>query len=133
MSYKIRLSTEETYLLADKMNEIQDKKRSRRLLALSLRHFGYPVKDIALIVGASEKTVTEWMKSFLAGGFDGLLQMHYPKRRGSKLAPYETAIRDFRQKNPEATLEDVQQWLKQEKGLEVEYSWLYRYLERHDL
>ena len=44
MSYKIRLSTEEAYILADKMQEIQNKKLSRRLLAISLRHYGYKVR-----------------------------------------------------------------------------------------
>ena len=133
MSYKIRLSTEESYQLADRMNEVGSKKLSRRLLAVSLRHYGYPIREIALLTGVSEKTVTSWLKAFLAGGFDELLQLHYPKRKGSKLAPYESAIRQYRAQHPEARLEDLQAWLKNQHGVEVEYSWLYRYLERHGL
>lgn len=133
MSYKIRLTTEESYQLADKMNEVGSKKLSRRLLAISLRHYGYPIKEIALLTGVSEKTVTAWIKDFLAGGFDRLLQLHYPKRKQSKLAPFEAAIRQYRAQHPEARLEDLQAWLKVVHGVEVEYSWLYRYLERHEL
>jgi transposase len=133
MSYKIRLTTEESYQLADKMNEVGSKKLSRRLLAISLRHYGYPIKEIALLTGVSEKTVTAWIKAFLAGGFDQLLQLHYPTRKPSKLAPYEAAIRQYRAQHPAARLEDLQAWLKDAHGVEVEYSWLYRYLERHGL
>ena len=133
MSYKVRLTTEQSYQLADKMHEVASKKLSRRLLAISLRHYGYPIQEIALLTGVSEKTVTNWIKAFLAGGFDQLLALHYPKRKGSKLSPYEESIRQYQQDHPEARLEDLQRWLAETHGLEVEYSWLYRYLERHGL
>ena len=133
MSQKVSLSTEETYLLADYMQELTNQKASRRLLAISLRHFGYKIKDIALIIGVSEKSISNWIKLFLKGGFEALLERHYPKRRNSKIAPYEDKIRKYRAANPDARLVDLQSWLKSECQLEVEYSWLYRYLERHQL
>lgn len=133
MSYKIRLTTEETYILADKMQEIQNKKLSRRLLAISLRHFGYQVKEISLVVGASEKTVTNWMKLFLEGGFDKLLQLNYRVDKNSRLQPYQEEIAKWRRENPDAKLASLQDWLMAKHGVEVEYSWLYRYLQLHDL
>ena len=133
MSYKVNLTTEETYILSDKMKETTNKKQSRRLLAISLRHFGYKIKDISLITGVSNKTVTTWIKMFLEGGFEGLLQLDYKPRFNSKLAPYQEEIRHYRQENPDALLADLQDWLKEKHGVEVEYSWLYRYIERHQL
>ena len=133
MSYYVRLSTEETYILADKMKEVTNKKLSRRLLAVSLRHFGYKMKDIALIAGVSEKTVTTWIKMFLAGGFDLLLTQNYTKDRNSKLTQYKDAIRDYREANPDCKLADIQQWLLESHGVEVEQSWLFRYIENHKL
>ncbi|MEL6670969.1 MAG: helix-turn-helix domain-containing protein [Bacteroidota bacterium] len=133
VSYKIRLTTEETYILADKMQEVSQKKLSRRLLAISLRHFGYKIKDISLIVGVSEKTVTKWIKLFLEGGFDALLTLKYEPKESSRLQPHKEAIRQYRLAHPAARLEEVRRWLKEEKGVEVEYSWLYRYIDRYDL
>ncbi|MCI4668792.1 MAG: helix-turn-helix domain-containing protein [Bacteroidia bacterium] len=133
MSYKVNLTTEESYILADKMKETQNKKLSRRLLAISLRHFGYKVKDISLIVGVSEKTITSWIKMFLEGGFDQLLGLNYPKERQSMLAPYKEKIRTYRQEKPESKLEDLQKWLEEEHQIKVDYSWLYRYIELHKL
>ncbi len=133
MSYKIHLTTEETYILADKMKEIQNKKLSRRLLAISLRHFGYQVKEISLIVGASEKTVTNWIKLFLKGGFDLLLQLQYRTDKNSRLQPYQAEIVQWMEVHPHARLKELQDWLAQEHAVEVEYSWLYRYLQLHGL
>lgn len=133
MSYKVSLSTEESYVLADKMKEINNKKLSRRLLAISLRHFGYKIRNISLIIGVSEKTVTNWIKLFLEGGFDQLLGLNYPKNRNSKLAPYQKVIKTYRKENPTAKLEDLHHWLEETHGVKVEYSWLFRYIELHNL
>ena len=115
------------------MQELGEHRDSKRLLAISLRHFGYKVKDIALLTGRSEKTVTNWIKLFLEGGFEQLLAHHYPKDRGSRLSPYKAAIRQYRRNHPRHKLEDLQQWLKEEHGVEVEYSWLFRYIGLHNL
>ncbi|RMG69906.1 MAG: hypothetical protein D6722_09435 [Bacteroidetes bacterium] len=133
MSYKVSLSTEETYLLADYMQAAQTKKQTRRLLAISLRHFGYQVQDIARVVGVSEKTVTTWIKLFLEGGFDALVAFHYPEKRQSQLEPYTEAIRSYQKEHPEATLKDLHAWLAETQQLEIDYSWLYRYVTRHGL
>ena len=133
MSYRVRLTTDQSYELADKLQAIEDRKLTRRLLAISLRHYGYPVKEIARLTGVSSKTVTTWIRLFLHGGFDELLALRYPAKRDSRLAPYEAAISAFWQAHPKATLADLQQWLREQHQVTVEYSWLYRYLEAHHL
>ena len=133
MSYLVKLTTEETYILADKMQEITNKKLSKRLLAVSLRHFGYKVKAIALIAGVSEKTITTWIKLFLEGGFDLLLNQNYSRDRDSKLTPFKDNIRQYRIENPNNLLQDLQKWLKETHQVEVELSWLFRYIENHKL
>ncbi len=133
MSYRIKLSTEESYFLADKMQTVANKKLSRRLLAISLRHYGYSVRQVALLTGVSTKTVSGWLKLFVEEGFDGLLSLNYPKERNSRLQPYQSQIQEFWEEHPEATLQQLQAWLKNEHQLEVEYSWLYRYLDLHQL
>ncbi|MDP5172795.1 MAG: helix-turn-helix domain-containing protein [Bacteroidia bacterium] len=133
MSHKVRLSLEEAYLLADRMKQVSSKKLSRRLLTISLRHFGYKIKDISAVVGVSERTITKWIKLYLEEGLDGLLEQHYPENRGSKLFPHQQAIRQFWVEHPNATLQQLQTWLATARQVEVEYSWLYRYLERNDL
>lgn len=133
MGNKVSLSTEETYILADYMQELGNQKIARRLFAISLRHYGYPIKDIALIIGVSPKSISNWIQLFLTGSFEALLQQHYIRKRNSKLGPYEGVIKSYRAEHPEARLLDLQMHLKEEHGLEVEYSWLYRYIDRHDL
>ncbi|MEL7534522.1 MAG: helix-turn-helix domain-containing protein, partial [Bacteroidota bacterium] len=91
------------------------------------------IKEISLIVGTSEKTVTNWIKLFLEGGFDELLRLKYQRDKGSKLAPYKAAIEQFFSDQPQAKLADLQAWLADKHQVKVEYSWLYRYLELHKI
>lgn len=133
MSQKVKLSTEETYILADKMKSIEDKKLSRRLLAISLRHYGYKIKDISTLTGVSKRTVSTWISMFLKGGFEALLTLHYPERELSRLSPYKEAIKRYRADHPEATLKEVQEWLLSRHQVSVEYSWLSRYIRYYQL
>jgi transposase len=130
---KIVLSTDEAYLLAEKLKETQSRKLSRRLLALSLRHYGYPIGHIARLTGVSARTVSGWLDQYLKGGFEALLALSYPEQRNSRLAGQQGAIRAFFQARPQASIQDLQAWLREEAGVEVEYSWLCRYLARRGL
>ncbi|MEO1451015.1 MAG: helix-turn-helix domain-containing protein [Bacteroidota bacterium] len=133
MAYKIRLTTEETYLLADYMQAATQKRQSRRLLAISLRHYGYAVQDIAKLTGVSQRTVTNWFKRYLAGGLDALMTFEYPKDRNSRLSPLVADIQLYWLDHPQAQIKDLQDWLDRTHQVQVEHSWLYRYLELHDL
>ena len=133
MSRRVSLSTEETYELAERMESMGNSKLTRRLLAISLRHFGYKILTISAILKVSERSVSTWIRTFNEGGFDALLETHYQQNRDSKLRPYQEDIRAYRLEHPEARLEDIQAWLAQEKGVEVEASWLFRYIQLHQL
>ncbi|MEM7659190.1 MAG: helix-turn-helix domain-containing protein, partial [Bacteroidota bacterium] len=96
MSRRVSLSTEETYELAERMEAVGSSKLTRRLLAISLRHFGYKIKAISGILNVSERSISTWIKTFNEGGFDGLLETHYQRNRNSKLQPYQEDIRAYR-------------------------------------
>lgn len=130
MSQHVSLSTEETYVLADLMNEIPDKRLNRRLLCISLRHFGYKIKEISIILEVSERTISGWIKLFLAGGFDELLELRYAGTRDSRLNAVRGALTAYLAENPQASVRDIQLWLAQE-GVEISHSWLFRWLKLH--
>ncbi len=130
MSQHVSLSTEETYVLADLMNEISDKRLNRRLLCISLRHFGYKVAEISILLGVSERTISGWIKLFLAGGFDKLLELRYAGTRDSRLNEVRGKLSTYLAANPKANVRDIQFWLAQE-GVEISHSWLYRWLKLH--
>lgn len=133
MAYKIRLSTEETYRLADLMQSVKQKRQSRRLLAISLRHYGYKISAIATLTGVSSRSVTHWLKRYTEGGLEALLEFDYPRDRDSRLRPLVPAIVRYWQVHPAAKIKDLQAWLEVEHQVSVEHSWLYRYLELHEL
>lgn len=133
MKTRVRLTLSQKYELADRLKATQNKKLSKRLLCISLRHYGYKISHISSIQGVSERTVTTWIQLFLEGGFDRLMELRYPRHRSSKLTPYLPAIKTWLAAHPHATLEDLQAHLQEQHGLEVEYSWLYRFLRKREL
>lgn len=130
MSQKVSLSTEDTYVLAELMQQIQDKRLNRRLLCISLRHFGYPIREIGLILGVSERSVSAWIRRFLDGGFDALLALRYVRVRDSRLNAHRAEVIDYLAAHPGASVRDLQAYLSG-LGVEVEHSWLYRWLTLH--
>ena len=130
MSQKVSLSTEETYILADLMKSITDKRLNRRLLCISLRHYGYRIREISIILGVSERAISGWISRFLAGGFDALLATNYHRVRNSMLNAHRSEIIAYLAAHPEANVRDVQQWLA-DRGQVIDHSWLYRWLHLH--
>jgi transposase len=131
MSYHITLNVEAQRKLGRLLRTVSHDRSYRRLLCISLRANGYPFKDICAILQISHKSATEWVKQYLAGGFEGLLKDHYPQRRPSRLDPYRDALRAYLQAHPQASVREVQAFLLTEHQLTVEASWLNRYLARH--
>lgn len=112
------------------MKRATDKKVSRRLLAISLRHFGYPVEEIGRITGVSSRSVTNWLRRFQDQGLEGLMRLDYPTDRGSRLEAHQEAIQAYVIQHPKAKIAEIQQWLSDERGVTVEFSWLYRYVKK---
>ncbi len=133
MKNRIRLSLSQKYELADRLNATENKKLTKRLLCISLRHYGYKISDIANIQGVSERTISNWIQLFLSGGFDELLALKYSRRKSSRLEPYLDSIKNWIAMHPDKKLEELQSYLKEELGLEVEYSWLYRFVKSRGL
>lgn len=133
MKTRIRLTLSQKYELADRLKATNSKKLTKRLLSISLRHYGYKISDIAKIQGVSERTVSSWVQMFLKGGFDQLLSLNYESTKPSRLDPYIDDIKNWRQQNPDKTLEELQQYLKDSFQMEVEYSWLYRFVKKREL
>lgn len=133
MSYKVELTEEENEKLAFLLKSIKDPKLYRRLLAISLRNKNYSFKEICVILQVSHKTATEWVKLFLDEQFEGLLTLNYSQNRTSKLDPYLSSIQAFVESYPDAKLKDIHHYISTELAVEVDRSWLYRYLIQHHL
>ncbi len=131
MAYSIRLTTDQQYQLADLMQTHKDKRQSRRLLAISLRHFGYSIKEIGLLTHVSDRTVSSWMKLFYEGGFDALLELKHKGNPDSKLTAYHSHIKAFFAHQEGASLKALHTHLVEEHQLSVDYSWLTRYMKVH--
>ena len=102
----------------------------RRLKFIKMKSVGAKNKDIAPMLDVCKDTLTDWTKLFKEGGFQALCNLNYEDRRRSILDDKKEDIRQYVNNNSVDKLGKVQDWLKKEFSINIEHSWLSRYLKK---
>jgi transposase len=105
-----------------------------RLEMVRLSDAGWSVPPIARHLGASEATVRQWIKTFLARGFDALRDQP-PAGRPSRLTPaIREAVRQELAKGDRTwTAGQLAEWIKQQFDVSVSAAHLRRFRQRWQL
>jgi len=103
----------------DAFESERDVKRKRKLQAIRLGFVGeYTTEEIARIVGCSKGSVTNWVRQYRQGGFNGLLQTSYRSGRKPSLneevcAELIEGLKAGRWKR----MKEIRKWLDAEHGI----------------
>ena len=133
MQRKINISPEDMKELRRRKKKEANAKIYKKLLAMEMRGLGVKCKDVAQIVGVCIDTISDWTNLFLLDGIEGLCNLNYDGRRISKLEKYKETMKDYVKNHPVPTLLQMQTWLRESHGLEVEESWLSRYCKKNSI
>jgi len=133
MSYKLSLSQHQIEELKTLQKKESNVKIYKRLQCVYLVSKDYSKTEVADILNVSNNTVTTWIKFFRKGGFELLKVFDYKERRKSKLYEIKEAIRDYVKKEVPSKVSQVQDWIRKTYGIEIEHSWLYRYLKKNSI
>jgi len=128
MSYRINLSETEQAELKRIIRENQNHKNIlKRAYCILLKNEGQKNKNIIQLLKIHEDSIADWTKLYLDRGTQGLFKYKYSQRRKSKLAPFKSKIKRMASAKKTKTIEQLQQKIKENLNIEIEYSWLYRY------
>jgi len=105
----------------------------RRYMYLEMSNKKMTNIEIAGILGVCNDTLTDWNRIYKEGGLKGLSVLNYEGRRESKLTPFKEKIMEEIEKSNISTLKKLQSFLKKECSVEVEQSWLSRYLKKNSI
>ncbi|MBI9053865.1 MAG: hypothetical protein JEY96_08615 [Bacteroidales bacterium] len=134
MSYRINLSSEEELEIRNVIRESQHKKNIlKRAYCILLKNEGQKNENIIKLLDIHEDTVADWSKIYIVKGLNGLLNYKYSERRKSKLNPYRNQIKRMASAKKIKTIEQLQLKVKDKIGIEVEYSWFYRYCKKYGI
>jgi transposase len=104
-------------------------------MLILLRQQGPLSKDrLALLTGASDRSVHVWRNKYIQGGIEEVLK---EGRGGNRLAAINIEVYqklETRLQDPRGgfrSFVEIQQWLQQEFGLEMKYQALNKYVKRH--
>jgi len=130
MSYKVNLSKEQIEELRAIQKTVSNVKIYKRLQCISLISKEYSKSEIADILDVSNNTITTWLKIFAKGGVELLTTFDYKDRKKSKLFEIKEDIRKYINTELPSKVAQVQDWIKRNYDIEIEHSWLYRYLKK---
>jgi len=134
MSYRIKLSNEDESEIKRIIKENQNKKNVlKRAYCILLKNEGQKNDNITKLLGIHEDTVADWTKIFIENGIVGLINFKYSERRKSKLHPYRTKIKRMASAKKIKTVEQLQHKVKDNLGIDIEYSWFYRYCKKYGI
>lgn len=88
----------------------------RRMEVLWLKSHGLPHEQIAVLGNISETTLREYFQLYLAGGVEGLKQMHF-YRPESELVQHVNSLEEYFRVNPPTSIKEAQNEIEQLTGI----------------
>ena len=108
----------------------KDGKILRRYQCIWFAHEKFPKKEIASLLAVNIDTVTDWIKLFNMNGLKGLRELQYEGRRPLSLDTVKVELLKHIQTESISKLLELQHYLKSKHSMEIEHSWLSRYLKK---
>ena len=133
MSYTIDLTPAEIAELKTLRRIEKDGKILRRYQCIWFAHEKFPKKEIASLLAVNIDTVTDWIKLFNKNGLQGLRELQYDGRRPSSLDAVKVELLKYIKTESVSKLSELQHYLKSKHLIEIEHSWLSRYLKKNSI
>ena len=123
---KINESKAELEALLQKSQSLKDKERLQVLYLLKTKQL--KVQEVAQVVGKHRGTIHRWLSKYSQGGIDSLLSFKYSSGRKSKLPLWARKALEKQLQQPQGfkSYRQIQQWLSESLGLEVQYGTVHR-------
>lgn len=123
---QITQSKTELEELLQKSHNLRDKERLQVLYLLKSRQL--KVQEVAQVVGKHRGTIHRWLSKYSQGGIDALLSFKYSPGRKSKLPLWAIKALEKQLQQPQGfkSYRQIQQWLDESLGLEVQYATVHR-------
>ena len=131
MSYRVNLTREELVDLKRIKRKVKDSKILRRYQCLHMLHRGMKRQDVAELLDVYIDTITDWVKTYQSVGLIALGDLKYDARRPSALDEHKETIKAHIKSTSINTVSQLQDYIKTDLNIEIEHSWLSRYLKKN--
>lgn len=133
MSYSIKLTKEDQNQLKELLKTTGQSKILKRYQCIHFKHQGLANKQIAALLCVHIDTITDWIKIFNSKGLKGLGELSYEGRRTSQLEEYKDDIKAYVDENIVSNIKELQSYILEKYGVEIEHSWLFRYCKKNSI
>jgi transposase len=112
--------------LLQQSHNLKDKERLQTLYLLKAKQLN--IKEVAQVVGKHRGTIHRWLSKYSQGGIDALMSFKYSSGRKAKLPRWamNALKKHLQQSQGFKSYRQIQQWLSESLGLEVQYATVHR-------
>jgi transposase len=114
-------------------NKEKNNKIYRRYLYLEMSNKWMTNREISSLLWICVDTLTDWKNIFNNWWLEWLSVLKYEWRRESKLTKYKDEIKDKVINWQVATLKELQSFIKEKCDIDVEQSWLSRFIKKNSI
>lgn len=125
-SIQINESEAELKALLQQSHKLRDKEKLQTLYLLKAKQL--KVQEVAQVVGKHRGTIHRWLSKYDCGGIDALLSFKVSSGRKAKLPLWAMQALEKQLQQPQGfkSYRQIQQWLSESLGLEVQYATIHR-------
>jgi len=104
----------------------------RRMEVLWLKSHGLPHEQIAVLGNISETTMREYFQLYLAGGVEGLKEVHF-YRPESKLVQHVNSLEEYFRVNPPVSIKEAQSEIETLTGIRRSETQVREFLKKNSI
>lgn len=104
----------------------------RRMEVLWLKRHGLPHEQVAVLGNISETTLRAYFQLYLAGGIEGLKEVHFYHRE-SELVQHVNSLEEYFRVNPPASIKEAQSEIETLTGLRRSETQVREFLKKNSI
>ncbi len=131
--YKLTISKKEMQELIKYKRNAKSAKMFKRIQAIILKADGWKHNKIAEFLGVVNNTVTTWIKLFIKGGINTLLELKYTPTKSKMSKAQIEIVRKESKKGTFTFAKDVKKYIEQSFGIKYHVHHIPKLLKKNEI
>jgi transposase len=129
--YTIELTDKDKLEIENIGKQLKKAQLLRRIQCIKLKDMKWANIKIAEFLGVSSDTITNWLKAYNQGGFDGLLNWDYKGRVSVLTLDQQEILKDRNKEKPFDTAKEAKEYIKEEFGMDFHLHYVQKLLKKN--
>jgi transposase len=103
----------------------------QRLQCVELKNKHWKHRELEEFFGVCMNTITNWLKAFIEGGIQGLLEWNYKGKQSQLTNEHKEQLKKRHEEKPFDTAKEAKQYIEEALGIEFHLHWVQKLLKKN--